>query len=204
MSYKRRNKPFYKQFLRLRENIQDRPKLFTFKKNKWQKIHRNLKNQLKFFQRFKIKDQFQLPASRFASRGNSFQRKFQNNLRERKIFSLFYGGLKKNYLKKSILKSVKTKNYINRNLMDYRHIVFRKFESRLDVVLYRANFTSSIQEASQLILHGHVLVNGRPVRVKSHNLRTNDLVDIAHNKKSRGLVKRILEESRVLIESKKT
>lgn len=203
MRYKKRHKPFYKQFLRLRENIQDRSKLFTFKKKKWQKIHRNLKDQLKFFKRFKVVDQFQLPASRFASRGNSFQRKFQNNLRERKLFSLFYGGLKKNYLKRSILKSVKTKNYVNRNLVDYRYAVLKKFETRLDTVLYRANFTSSIQESFQLILHGHVFVNGRSVKVKSYNLQTNDLIEIAHNEKSRALVRKTLEESRVLIEKKK-
>ena len=31
MKQNKRNKPFYKQFLRLRKNIQDRPKLFKFK-----------------------------------------------------------------------------------------------------------------------------------------------------------------------------
>ena len=109
MKYKKRHKPFYKQFLRLRQNIQDRLKLFKFKKQKWQNLQKNLKKQLTFYKRFKIKDQFQLSVSKFASRGNSFQRKFRNNLHERKIFGLFYGGLKKKYLKKSILKSVKTK-----------------------------------------------------------------------------------------------
>ena len=38
--------PFYKQFLRLRQNIQDRTKLFTFKKQKWQRFQQNLKKQL--------------------------------------------------------------------------------------------------------------------------------------------------------------
>ena len=104
MKYKKRNKPFYKQFLRLRQNVQNRTKLFTFKKQKWQRFNLTLKKQLKFFKRFKVRDQFQLSVSKFASRGNSFQRKFRNNLHQRKTFSLFYGGLKKSYLKKSILK----------------------------------------------------------------------------------------------------
>nr|YP_010145976.1 ribosomal protein S4 [Pseudo-nitzschia pungens]QQO80599.1 ribosomal protein S4 [Pseudo-nitzschia pungens] len=195
MKYKKRNKPFYKQFLRLRQNIQDRTKLFTFKKQKWQRFHQNLKKQLKFYKRFKIKDQFQLSVSKFASRGNSFQRKFRNNLHERKIFGLFYGGLKKNYLKKSILKSVKTKNYTNPNLLDYRRVALKHFESRLDTVIHRANFSLSIQEASQLILHGHVLVNGKIVRTKSYNLKTNDLIEIASNRKSRSLVKRNIDRS---------
>lgn len=195
MKYKKRNKPFYKQFLRLRQNIQDRTKLFKFKKQKWERFNQNLKKQLKFYKRFKIKDQFQLSVSKFASRGNSFQRKFRNNLHQRKIFGLFYGGLKKTYLKKIILKSVKTKNYENFNLPDYRHATLKFFESRLDTVLHRANFSLSIPEASQLILHGHVLVNGKPVKTKSYNLNRNDLIEIAHNKKSRALVKRSIDRS---------
>ena len=35
---KKRYKPFYKQFLRLRENVQDRPKLFKFNKQKWKQL----------------------------------------------------------------------------------------------------------------------------------------------------------------------
>jgi len=136
-----------------------------------------------------------LSVSKFASRGNSFQRKFRNNLHERKIFSLFYGGLKKNYLKKAILRSVKTKNCNNSNLLDYRRVTLKHFESRLDTVIHRANFSLSIQEASQLILHGHVFVNGKIVKTKSCNLKTNDLIEIASNEKSRALVKRSIDRS---------
>jgi len=194
MIQKKRYKPFYKQFLRLRKNIQDRPKLFKFKKQKWVKFQQYSKNQLKFYRRFKIKDQFQLSVSKFASRGNSFQRKFRNNLYERKAFSLFYGKLKKNYLKKHILESVKSKN-TSSNFMDFRYKALKFFESRLDTVLYRSNFSLSIKGASQLILHGHVLVNGSPVRTKSYILKTNDLIEIAYNTKSRNLVKKNLDRS---------
>ena len=195
MKYKKRNKPFYKQFLRLRQNIQDRTKLFTFKKQKWQRFNQTLKIQLKFYKRFKVRDQFQLSVSKFASRGNSFQRKFRNNLHQRKVFGLFYGGLKKAYLKKHILRATKTKNYINSDSVDYRYVALRFFESRLDTVIHRANFSLSIKEAAQLILHGHVLVNGKPVKTKSYNLQTNDLIAIAHNKKSRALVKKSIDRS---------
>ena len=191
----KRHKPFYKQFLRLRQNVQNRAKLFTFKKQKWKKFQHYAKNQLKFYRRFKVKDQFQLSASKFASRGNSFQRKFKNNLHERKVFSLFYGGLRKKYLKKHILNSIKTKNYSNSELIDFRYNTLKFFESRLDTVLYRSNFSLSIKEASQLILHGHVLVNKKPVRIKSYTLKTTDLVEIDSNIKARALVKKSLDRS---------
>lgn len=190
MAVKKRYKPFYKQFLRLRKNIQDRPKLFTFNKQKWKKFQQYSKNQLKFYKRFKIRDQFQLSVSKFTSRGNSFQKKFRNNLHERKLFSLFYGGLKKNYFKKTIY----TKGF-TKNSLDFRQNILRVFESRLDVVLYRSKFSLSIQSAGQLILHGHVLINGESVRNKSYLLKTNDVIEIALNSKSRSLVKKNLDRS---------
>ena len=194
MALNKRHKPFYKQFLRLRKNIQNRPKLFKFRKQKWVRFQQYSKNQLKFFKRFKIKDQFQLSASKFASRGNSFQKKFRNNLYERKVFSLFYGKLKKKYLKKYILQFISSKSSVN-NSTDFRHRTLKFFESRLDTVLYRANFSSSIKSASQLILHGHVLVNGIPVKTKAYILKANDLIEITHSIKSRNLVKKSLDRS---------
>lgn len=194
MVQNKRHKPFYKQFLRLRKNVQNRSKLFKFKKQKWIKFQQYSKNQLKFYRRFKVKDQFQSSASKFASRGNSFQKKFRNNLYERKTFSLFYGKLKKKYLKKHILGSVRSKSSSN-NFMDFRHKTLKFFESRLDTVLYRTNFSSSIRSASQLILHGHVLVNGVPVKTKSYILKVNDLIEIINNGKARSLVKKSLDKS---------
>jgi ribosomal protein S4 len=195
MTKNKRYKPFYKQFLRLRQNIQDRAKLFKFKKQKWRRFQEYSKTQLKFYKRFKIKDQFQLSASKFATRGNFFQKKFRNNLYGIKTFSLFYGGLQKKYLKNKILKAINTKYYTHSDLVDFRHTTLRFFESRLDTVLYRANFSLSIREASQLILHGHVLVNGVVTKTKSYILNTNDLIEIAYNMKSRGLVKKSLDRS---------
>lgn len=194
MKQNKRYKPFYKQFLRLRKNIQDRPKLFKFKRQKWQNIQRYSKNQLKFYKRFKIKDQFQLSVPRFASRGNSFQKKFRNNLHERKLFSLFYGGVKRKYLKKHIIKSINTK-HSNSSVIDFRHKTLQHFESRLDTVLFRSKFCLSFKSSAQLILHGHVLVNGSPITTKSYILKTNDLIEIAHNFKSRALVRKNLDRS---------
>lgn len=194
MKQNKRSKPFYKQFLRLRRNIQDRPKLFKFKKQKWQNIQRYSKNQLKFYRRFQIKDQFQSSASKFASRGNSFQKKFKNNLQNRKLFSLFYGGLKRKYLKTHISNKIQAKQRKNET-NDFRRHTLRFFESRLDSVLVRAKFCISFKNAAQLILHDHVLVNGTPITIKSYILKPNDLVQIASNSKSRNLVKKNLDRS---------
>ena len=193
MVHKKRYKPFYKQFLRLKKNIQNRSKVFKFRKQKWVKFQSYLKNQLKFFKRFKIKDQFQLYVSKFVSRGNSFQKKFKINLCEQKSFSLFYGNLKKKYIKKHISYFINLKSLFNN--FDYRYKTLIFFESRLDTTLYRANFSSSIRYASQLILHGCISVNGILVKIKSYILKTNDLIEIVYSIKSRNLVKFFLNRS---------
>lgn len=185
-----RYKPFYKQFLRLRRNIQNRPKLFKFKRQKWKKFQQYSKNSLTPFKRFKIKDQFQFSASKFASKGNSFQRKFRDTLYEQKVFRLFYGSLKKKYLKKQIFLALKLRTFL-----DYRYQLIKLFESRLDIVLYRANFCLTIESARQYILHGHILVNRIPVKIKSYILQENDLIEIQCDLKGRKLIKENLEKS---------
>ena len=191
-SKKQRYRPFYKQFLRLRKNIQNRPKLLKFNKKKWKRLQIFSQRQLKFYKRFKIQDQFQLSVTKFASRGNSFQKNFKKNLLERKIFNLFYGGIQKKYLKTNINKIKKTKY---KNLQTFRHNILKFLESRLDTILYRANFALSIKSARQLILHGHVIVNGLTVRTQSYRVKPKDLIEIALNKKSRHLIKKNIDRS---------
>lgn len=190
MLRKSRYKPFYKQFLRLKKNVQNSPKLLKFKRQKWKKFQQYLRNQLRIFKRFKIKDQFQLSVSKFASKGNSFQRKFRENLYEQKVFNLFYGKLKRNYLKKRILIALKVKP-----TTDYRHRLLKLLESRLDIVLYRANFSLTIASARQYILHGYIFVNGISVKTKSYMLKENDLIEIHHDLKKRRLIRENLAKS---------
>ena len=186
----RRNKYkkyLYKHFLRLRKNIQNRPKIFKFKRHKWKNLQQFLKRDLKFFRRYRVKDQFRSFIPRFRSRGNSFQRRFRQNLRDRKIFTLYYGGVKKKYLKthiKNIQSTYRIKNY--------KYHLLRVFESRLDTILYRAGFCFSIQNARQLILHGAVKVNRTTVRSKSYLTKSNDFIEVTEFGKLRSAVKKNL------------
>jgi small subunit ribosomal protein S4 len=51
-------------------------------------------------------------------------------------------------------------------------------ESRLDVVLFRSCFASSLHKSRQMISHGHILVNGKRVRNPSTNLSKLDIVEV--------------------------
>jgi ribosomal protein S4 len=83
----------------------------------------------------------------------------------------FYGNIGKKKFKRNF-----------NNLMFTPQIVTRSFayylESRLDVVLYRANFFKSIFAARQYINHKKVFVNGILVNKPGYSLRVDDIVSV--------------------------
>ena len=51
-------------------------------------------------------------------------------------------------------------------------------ERRLDTVVYRAKFVSTMFAARQFINHGHVKVNGRKVNIGSYKLKVGDSIEV--------------------------
>ncbi len=51
-------------------------------------------------------------------------------------------------------------------------------ERRLDNSTYRLGFASSRSEARQMVLHGHILVNGKRASIPSMLMRTGDVVEV--------------------------
>src|SRR5574344_100091 len=70
----------------------------------------------------------------------------------------------------------------------------RLLESRLDNVAFRMHFASSRNQARQLVLHGHVLVNGRRVNMPSFLLRPNDVVEVKEKSKKIAVIQDGLKE----------
>lgn len=170
---KHRLKPLYKQFLKLKENVQNRDKLLKFKKQKWKKLIFNYKRRLKQYKKFKPQDQNKYLVSKYPNRNTSYKKRYGNTLHAVKRLALYYGGLSEKLIKSQVLTAYKqkgTKN-INKSFLEL-------FESRLDIALYRAKFSPSIRNARQLIVHGKVSVNNEPVKSKSYNLKTGDLIAI--------------------------
>jgi small subunit ribosomal protein S4 len=53
---------------------------------------------------------------------------------------------------------------------------FKYLETRLDNIVKRAGFASSMRTARQLVLHGHIKVNDKAVNVPSYQLKPGDKV----------------------------
>jgi small subunit ribosomal protein S4 len=56
--------------------------------------------------------------------------------------------------------------------------LLRMLESRVDNVVYRANFAASRNQGRQLVRHGHVNINGRRVTIPSFQVRKGDVIEI--------------------------
>ncbi|AEE17680.1 30S ribosomal protein S4 [Treponema brennaborense] len=67
-------------------------------------------------------------------------------------------------------------------------------ESRLDNVVFRMHFASSRTQARQLVLHGHILVNGKSVNIPSYEVRPGDVVEVKENSKKLTVILDALKE----------
>ena len=61
-------------------------------------------------------------------------------------------------------------------------------ERRLDAVIYRAKFATTIFSARQLINHGHVRVNGKKVNIGSYSVKEEDTIEIRDKSKQLAII----------------
>ena len=177
LTKKNNYKPLYKKFLKLKENIQNRKKILTFKKQKWKFFIQNYKKKLKYYNKYKLKNQANYTVLKFANKKTSYSKRYLYNLQVSILFKLFYGGIKQKSLKKNIKTIKKHKKKYN-NLIKLNLLLLKIFEKRLDTILYRAKFTSSIRNSRQLISHNKIFVNNELVKSKSAILKFGDLITV--------------------------
>lgn len=175
-SRKNRFRPLFKQLIKLRENIQNRQKVLNFKKKKWKTFSKFYINKNKNYKKFKPTDYSKYIVTRYGTRGTSYSKRFRDTMQEGKKLRIFYGVLLKKYFKNRIKDALKKAE--SKKVNDLKLILLESFESRLDVSLYRAKFTTSIKNARQLILHGKVYVNNKKVKSKAYVLNLGDVITL--------------------------
>jgi small subunit ribosomal protein S4 len=72
--------------------------------------------------------------------------------------------------------------------------LFVLLERRLDNVVYRMRFASSRNQARQLVLHGHVCVNGRKITIPSYLVNAENEISIAEGSRNMIVIKDALRE----------
>jgi len=66
-------------------------------------------------------------------------------------------------------------------------------ERRLDTIVHRCGFASSRAQARQLVLHGHVRVNGKKVNIPSSLVNVNDEISLKDKMKENAVVQQARE-----------
>ena len=74
-------------------------------------------------------------------------------------------------------------------------LILQLSEMRLDNIVFRLGFASTIPESRQLINHGHFLVNNKPVDIPSFQCKTGDSITIENKNQINVWRERITDSS---------
>ncbi len=65
----------------------------------------------------------------------------------------------------------------------------RMLETRLDNLVYRSGYATSIRQARQMVGHGHILVNGKKINIPSYAVLPGDVIALTEKSQSVQLFK---------------
>lgn len=74
-------------------------------------------------------------------------------------------------------------------------ILIQTLESRLDNVVHRLGIGSSRAQARQLVMHGHIAVNGGKVDIPSYQLKADDVVSVRESSRNVDVIKQNVEDA---------
>lgn len=95
---------------------------------------------------------------------------YGTQLLEKQRLRAYYGVMEKqfrNYYKKAAKMDEST-----------GYALIKLLECRLDNLVYRLGFATSTAEARQMVVHGHILVNGQKVDIPSYNVSVGDVISL--------------------------
>jgi len=108
-------------------------------------------------------------------------------LREKQKVKRYYGIFERQF-RRYFEMATKHKGVTGEMLLQY-------LERRLDSIIHRAGFAPSKKSARQLVLHGHVLVNGRKLDIPSYVVKINDEIVLSDTAKNMDLVLKAVESA---------
>ncbi|MBX9137099.1 MULTISPECIES: 30S ribosomal protein S4 [unclassified Clostridium] len=95
---------------------------------------------------------------------------YGTQLLEKQRLRAYYGVMEKQFAN-YFVKASKSKELTG-------HALINLLECRLDNIVYRLGFANSIRQARQMVVHGHILVNGKKVDIPSFNVSVGDEIKL--------------------------
>jgi small subunit ribosomal protein S4 len=106
---------------------------------------------------------------------------FGLQLRAKQKLKGYYGSITEKAFKKLYTEASRVKGDTGERLIGL-------LESRLDAIVYRAKFVTTVFQARQFVSHGHVMVNGKRVNIPSYSVRPGDKIEVRERSKKLNLV----------------
>ena len=101
---------------------------------------------------------------------------YGTQLEAKQKLKFYYGNMNERQFRNVFRKALKKKGNTTENLIGF-------LERRLDMVIYRAKFATTVFSARQLINHGHIKVNGKKVNISSCLVSEKDTIELKDKSK---------------------
>ena len=101
---------------------------------------------------------------------------YGTQLEAKQKMKFYYGNINERQFRNVYRKAIQKKGNTTENLVGF-------LERRLDTVVYRAKFATTVFSARQLINHGHIKVNGKKVNIPSYLVKAEDTIEIKDKSK---------------------
>jgi small subunit ribosomal protein S4 len=98
----------------------------------------------------------------------------------------YYYGIREEQFRRFYQMAERMRGQTGENLL-------KLLESRLDNVVYRLGFGKSHRHARQLVVHGHILVNGKKVDRPSYFVKPGDVIEVREKSKNIPQIKEGIE-----------
>ncbi len=120
-------------------------------------------------------------ATKGTSRADKKLTEYGIQLLEKQRLRAYYGVMEKQFAK-YVRQAKKSQNQTG-------HVLVKILETRLDNLVYRLGFASSIRQARQMVVHGHILVNGKKIDIPSYMVQIGDTIELKEKSKDIELFK---------------
>lgn len=124
-------------------------------------------------------------ATKGTSRADKKLTEYGIQLLEKQRLRAYYGVMEKQFMK---YVKIAKKSHDQTG-----HALVKILETRLDNLVYRMGFASSIRQARQMVVHGHILVNGKKVDIPSYIVGVGDTIELREKSKNIELFKENFE-----------
>lgn len=122
----------------------------------------------------------QTPPGQHGARRKGKQSDYKERLVEKQKLRFHYGILEKQF-RRYVAEASRRKGPTGR-------LLITMLESRLDNVVWRLGLASTIPAARQLVVHGHILVDGKRVDRPSYSVSAGQVVSIGEKSKAKKFI----------------